>query len=77
VTGAEHTSFTDLGVLVDQLGIEDGADISGARALQITRTYVAAFFDLHLRKKPQPLLDGPSTRYPEVEHCSVKTKTCR
>ncbi|MFF5250234.1 alpha/beta hydrolase family protein [Streptosporangium sp. NPDC000095] len=77
VTGAEHTSFTDLGVLVDQLGIDDGADIPGVRAMDITRRYVAAFFDLHLRKKPQPLLDKPSARYPEVKHCSVKTKTCR
>ncbi|MGP3918955.1 alpha/beta hydrolase family protein [Nonomuraea sp. 10N515B] len=77
VTGAEHTSFTDLGVLVDQIGIDDGADISGARAMEITRRYVSAFFDLHLRKKPQPLLDKPSTRYPEVTHCTVETKTCR
>ncbi|RVX46230.1 platelet-activating factor acetylhydrolase isoform II [Nonomuraea polychroma] len=77
VTGAEHMSFTDLGVLVDQIGIDDGADISGARAMEITRRHVAAFFDLHLHKKPQPLLDRPSTRYPEVKHCSVETKTCQ
>ncbi|MFI6456653.1 alpha/beta hydrolase family protein [Streptosporangium amethystogenes] len=77
VTGAEHTSFTDLGVLVDQLGIDVGADISGIRAMDITRRYVSAFFDLHLRKKSQPLLDKPSTRYPEVEHCSPETRTCQ
>ncbi|GAT68078.1 acetylhydrolase [Planomonospora sphaerica] len=77
VTGAEHTSFTDLGVLADQLGIDTGADIPGARAMDITRRYVAAFFDLHLRKRSQPLLDKPSPRYPEVEHCSPETKTCR
>ncbi|MFF4774713.1 hypothetical protein ACFY05_17825 [Microtetraspora fusca] len=45
--------------------------------MDITRTYVAAFFDLHLRKKPQPLLDEPSTRYPEIKYCSAETKTCR
>ncbi|SDI27935.1 Platelet-activating factor acetylhydrolase, isoform II [Sinosporangium album] len=77
VTGAEHTSFTDLGVLADQIGIDVGADIPGVRAMDITRKYVAAFFDLHLRKQPQPLLDKPSTRYPEVKHCSVETKTCQ
>ncbi|GGO60586.1 alpha/beta hydrolase family protein [Nonomuraea cavernae] len=77
VTGAEHTSFTDLGVLVDQLGIDVGADIPGVRAMDITRRYVAAFFDLHLRKKAQPLLNKPSTRYPEVKHCSPETKTCK
>lgn len=77
VTGAEHTSFTDLGVLVDQIGIDVGADISGVRAMDITRRYVVAFFDLHLRKRSQPLLDKPSTRYPEVKYCSPETKTCR
>ncbi|WP_157594527.1 alpha/beta hydrolase family protein [Streptosporangium amethystogenes] len=77
VTGAEHTSFTDLGVLADQLGIDLGADIAGIRAMDITRRYVAAFFDLHLRKKSQPLLDKPSARYSEVKHCSPETKTCQ
>ncbi|MGW7483866.1 alpha/beta hydrolase family protein [Nonomuraea muscovyensis] len=77
VTGAEHMSFTDLGLLTDQLGIDDGADIAGARAMEITRRYVAAFLDQHLRGKPQPLLDEPSARYPEVLHCTVETKTCR
>ncbi|OUC97784.1 alpha/beta hydrolase [Streptosporangium minutum] len=77
VTGAEHTSFTDLGVLADQIGIDTGADIPGVRAMDITRRYVAAFFDLHLRKRSQPLLDKPSARYPEVKHCSPETRTCR
>ncbi|MFG1694902.1 hypothetical protein [Nonomuraea sp. NPDC049309] len=35
--GAEHLSFTDLGVLVDQLGIDAGAGIPGARAMAVTR----------------------------------------
>lgn len=77
VTGAVHLSFTDLGLLTDQLGIDDGADIAGARAMEITRRYVAAFLDLHLRDRRQPLLDGPSARYPEVTHCTVETKICR
>ncbi|MGV9600776.1 alpha/beta hydrolase family protein [Streptosporangium sandarakinum] len=76
VTGAAHTSFTDLGVLMDQTGIEDGATIPGARAMAITRRYVAAFFDQHLRKKPQPLLDKPSASYPEVKFCAPEKKTC-
>jgi hypothetical protein len=76
MAGAEHTSFTDLGVLTDQLGIDDGADIPGARAMEITRRYVAAFLDAHLRKKPQALLDAPSARYPEVTFCAPEKKTC-
>ncbi|MFI7445566.1 alpha/beta hydrolase family protein [Nonomuraea indica] len=77
VRGAEHVSFTDLGLLTDQLGIDVGADIAGARAMEITRRYVAAFLDQHLRGRPQPLLDEPSARYPEVLHCTVETKICR
>ncbi|MEU6997943.1 alpha/beta hydrolase [Nonomuraea sp. NPDC046570] len=76
VTGAEHASFTDISLLADQLGIAHGAGLSGARSLEITRGYTLAFFDLHLRKRPHPLLDKPSTRYPEVTFCTPKTKTC-
>jgi predicted dienelactone hydrolase len=75
VAGAIHASFTDLGLLADQIGIDTGADIPGARSLDITRAYVRAFFDQHLRSKPQALLDQPSPRYPEVTFCSPETKT--
>jgi dienelactone hydrolase len=70
VAGAVHASFTDLALLADQVGIETGAGLSGARSLDITRAYVRAFFDQHLRGKPQALLDQPSLRYPEVTFCS-------
>ncbi|HJY97555.1 MAG TPA: alpha/beta hydrolase, partial [Streptosporangiaceae bacterium] len=70
VAGAEHASFTDLALLADQIGIDIGAGISGARSLDITRTYVRAFFDQHLRSESQALLDQPSRRYPEVTFCS-------
>lgn len=75
LTGAVHVSFTDYGTLVDQLGVDSGAGVSGARSLEITRRYVGAFFDLHLRDRPQPLLDKPSPRHPEVTLCTAKT--CR
>ena len=70
VTGAVHASFTDLALLADQSGIDIGAGLSGARSLDITRAYVRAFFDQHLRGRPQALLDQPSPRYPEVTFCS-------
>ena len=71
VAGAVHASFTDLALLADQTGIVDtGAGLSGARSLDITRAYVRAFFDQHLRGRPQALLDQPSPRYPEVTFCS-------
>lgn len=70
VAGAMHASFTDLALLADQTGIDVGAGLPGARSLDITRAYVRAFFDQHLRGTPQALLDQPSPRYPEVTFCS-------
>jgi hypothetical protein len=70
VAGAVHASFTDLALLADQAGLDIGAGLSGARSLDITRAYVRAFFDQHLRGRPQALLDQPSARYPEVTFCS-------
>jgi dienelactone hydrolase len=70
VAGAVHASFTDLALLADQIGIDTGADLPGARSLDITRAYVRAFFDQHLCGRPQALLDEPSPRYPEVTFCS-------
>jgi dienelactone hydrolase len=69
VAGAIHASFTDLALLADQVGIDTDAGLPGARSLDITRAYVRAFFDQHLRSQPQVLLDQPSPRYPEVTFC--------
>lgn len=77
VAGAVHASFTDLGLLADQIGLDIGAGIPGTRSLAITRAYVRAFFDQHLRGKPQPLLDQPSPRYPEVTFCFPGTEPRR
>ncbi|MFG1946218.1 alpha/beta hydrolase family protein [Nonomuraea sp. NPDC048826] len=67
--GADHQSFTDIPVLAGALGIEPAdARLTPARAAELTRTYVAAFLDLHLKGRRQPVLDGPSARHPEVEH---------
>jgi dienelactone hydrolase len=70
VAGTVHASFTDLGLLADQIGIAIGAALPGARSLDITRAYVRAFFDQHLRGEPQALLDQRSPRYPEATFCS-------
>jgi dienelactone hydrolase len=75
VAGAVHASFTDLALLADQTGIDIDAGLSGARSLDITRAYVRAFFDQHLGGRPQPLLDQPSRRYPEVTFCSPEAET--
>ena len=70
VAEAIHASFTDLALLADQIGIDTGTGLPGSRSLDITRAYVRAFFDQHLRGRPQALLDQPSPRYPEVTFCS-------
>ena len=75
VAGAVHASFTDLALLADQTGLDIEAALSGARSLAITRAYVRAFFDQHLRGTPQALLDQPSPRYPEVRFCSPQAET--
>jgi Platelet-activating factor acetylhydrolase, isoform II len=75
VAGAIHASFTDLALLAGQAGIHTGASLPGTRSLDITRGYVRAFLDHHLRRTPQPLLDQPSPRYPEVTFCSPQPDT--
>jgi hypothetical protein len=59
VDGAAHASFTDLGLLADQLGVAFGARAPGLRTMAITRTYLRALFDLHLRGDPRTLFDHP------------------
>jgi predicted dienelactone hydrolase len=70
LTGAEHQSFTDGPLLAGALGITPPSGVlPAARAAELTRTYVAAFLDQHLKSQRQPLLDKPSARYPEVKFC--------
>ncbi|WP_290061075.1 esterase [Amycolatopsis solani] len=67
VAGTQHASFTDVGLVADEFGIDMGATTGGRRTQDITRAYVNAFFDQHLRGEPRPLLDRPG--YPEVSFC--------
>ncbi|THA86661.1 alpha/beta hydrolase [Streptomyces sp. A0592] len=67
VTGAGHPAFTDWPVLSDGAGSpHPETPLPGIRSQQITRAYVGAFFDLHLRGLPAPRLDGPTAADPEV-----------
>lgn len=66
VSGTVHQSFTDLGVLAQELGVDLGDSIDAFRAIDITRAYVRAFFDQNLRCLPRPLMAAPSRDYPEV-----------
>ena len=65
IDGFEHGSFTDLPLFTSTWPGE-GGDSEGARALEIQRDYVREFFGQYLQGANAPLLDGPSSRYPEV-----------
>jgi predicted dienelactone hydrolase len=67
VAGTQHASFTDVGLVADELGVDIGATGSALRAQEITRTYVNAFFDQHLRGEARPVLDEPG--FPEISFC--------
>ncbi|MFB7266396.1 alpha/beta hydrolase family protein [Streptomyces nojiriensis] len=60
-----HLSFTDLAPLAKQFGMPLQR-LDGDRADAITRTYVTAFVDTHLRGRDPRLLDGPTAGFPEV-----------
>src|SRR6476469_1650606 len=66
VTDADHFSFTDLDLLAHQAGVDIPMPLDPARAIRLTRAYVAAFLDQHLRGMPQRLLAGPAAAFPEV-----------
>ncbi|MBE8519436.1 alpha/beta hydrolase [Amycolatopsis sp. H6(2020)] len=61
-----HTSFSDAAVIVEWLGLPP-QPLPGTRVIEILRTYLSAFAGLHLRHHPEPLLDHPSPRFPEVQ----------
>lgn len=66
--GADHGSFTDLPLFLDEFGIPraPGTTMSPRRGADLTRQYVLAFFDQQLKGVDRPLLDGPSAANPEV-----------
>ncbi|KAA2254122.1 hydrolase [Solihabitans fulvus] len=77
VGGSAHQSLSDWEFLItqaqpvlkwtpEQLDQAIGT-IDPAQALKIGRTYLRAFFDLHLRGRCTRLFDGPTPRFPEVQ----------
>jgi pimeloyl-ACP methyl ester carboxylesterase len=80
IEGAGHLSFSDAGLLLSHFYGEDAArkgpflgPIEPKRATRISREYLLAFFEQHLRGRPQSLLlEGTPADYPEVrvhQHC--------
>lgn len=72
---AAHYSYTDqqhlLPALDAEFGVADEAmvhvgTVDPGRFIATRRAYLTAFFTHHLLHRPQPLLDHPSPRYPDV-----------
>jgi hypothetical protein len=68
IKGTEHFNFSDYAAYFSPLQLLGLlGSIDGVRGLQITHTYVRAFFDTYLNGIPSSLLRGPSSSYPEVQ----------
>jgi hypothetical protein len=70
IDGAEHSDLTDLTVFkssVDLSAVFTTGPIDGVRALDIERTYLAAWFDRAVRERRSPLLRAESPHFPEVD----------
>ncbi|MDT0451299.1 alpha/beta hydrolase family protein [Streptomyces hesseae] len=71
-----HLTFTDAPWLVERFGMPSTVPpeavpgsfgtLKADRSTALTRAYMNAFFDRHLRGMPSPLLERPSAAYPEV-----------
>lgn len=72
LAGSGHLTFTDVAPLSAPLHLtglfppELLGTIDGDRAVDIEQTYLTAYFNRFLRHSPEPLLDGPDPRYPEI-----------
>ena len=77
VPGAGHYRFMDLGPSAEQWNLRSTmppetwqqifGDVDGVRVHRIVADHTAAFLDRFLRGAPAPLLDGPTSAYPDVE----------
>lgn len=72
IQGALHFNFSDYAIEFMPLGgpLRDLGSIDGARGLQVTSAYLAAFFGQTLKGQPSPLLQSPSKDYPEAQFTS-------
>ncbi|MFE0421359.1 alpha/beta hydrolase family protein, partial [Streptomyces sp. NPDC058953] len=65
VAGTDHGSYGDFPLIQEHFGLPS-PPLAAERSTALLRTYLAAFFDQHLKKRQQPLLNGPSAANPEM-----------
>ena len=63
LAGSTQATLTELAVVVEVSGLSAN---NATRYQNISTIYTAAFFDMALKGKKEPLLSGPSLAYPEV-----------
>ncbi|KAI0004381.1 hypothetical protein F4779DRAFT_73697 [Xylariaceae sp. FL0662B] len=70
VNGSLHVDFSDITFwkTLTKVNSTSLGTIDGNRQVQIMRTLVRAFFDFSLRGVSEPVLDGPSSDWPELEY---------
>ena len=69
-----HQSFTDIALVSPLLFSKE---MDAMHSVDITRSYVGAFFDQYLKGEKNHLLDGASNQYPEVRFSSEYTKKAK
>jgi pimeloyl-ACP methyl ester carboxylesterase len=69
IKGSKHRAFTDWALYPLPVSQREEllGSVPGPRMMQLSSAYIRAFFDLHLRGLPAPLLQEHSDEYPEVE----------
>ncbi|WP_189243254.1 alpha/beta hydrolase family protein [Planobispora rosea] len=73
--GSTHMAYSDLQVIVPQLGARVAPEkreavigtIDPRRSVAAQRDYIGAFFDLHLRGRDRHLFDGESPQHPDID----------
>jgi dienelactone hydrolase len=67
VHGVNHMDFSDSPLYSPLKSLTHAGPIGADRVIEITETYLLAFFRKHLTGSTEPLLDAPSPRFPEVD----------
>lgn len=71
-----HNSYTDLQVILPQLTgplgipaeqvVPQIGTVDPTRSVAAQRSYIAGFFDLHLKHQDTGLFNGPSPQHPDI-----------
>lgn len=77
INGTQHYNFTDLPLLLPYIEayspqaaaglLTTVGSIDGVRGAKVINDYTTAFFNKYLKNQPEPLLNGASSDYPEVQ----------